>query len=432
LKHTTKGIAILAFGAPIVRHPEMLEAALLRAADVRETAGIVVVCPTPLIVARALGKAGYRTAILERTPFDATFASGIVELGGVPVIDGTQRDAIELARAIDAERVVLYTDSPGVMSADPSSVTDAVSIRYVSHEELLELAGQKASPVSADAAAAASTHDVSYEVRNVLDDEGTVIRANGIEDRFSPITSITVSSGYTLVSLGAKPDDATPWPRLQLRILEEIAAAGVSIEMLQSFSLGVRFLAPAASLPFLRALAKTHGLAPHAVERCAKLCIVGTGVRATAGVFYRSFSSLTDRDIPLLHWSDSNVTISFVVNESVARLSERILHQALAPGSDVSVGAAISFDADFGLVRINGRETRLGTRQAQLLGFLLDNVGRIVEAEELARHLFGGDGKDELAAVRVHLHNLRKKIEEKPETPRYIVTVPDQGYLFVR
>jgi len=37
-----------------------------------------------------------------------------------------------------------------------------------------------------------------------------------------------------------------------------------------------------------------------------------------------------------------------------------------------------------------------------------------------------------LKIVRVHLHNLRKKIEDDPDTPRHIITVPEQGYVFVR
>lgn len=41
------------------------------------------------------------------------------------------------------------------------------------------------------------------------------------------------------------------------------------------------------------------------------------------------------------------------------------------------------------------------------------------------------EGSDEagaaLVALRVHMHNLRKKIEEDPDNPRYLVTVPAQG-----
>jgi DNA-binding response OmpR family regulator len=134
----------------------------------------------------------------------------------------------------------------------------------------------------------------------------------------------------------------------------------------------------------------------------------------------------------VLHWGDSNVTLSFVVHDSFAQRSENALHAALGAGSGIVSGTAVSFDADLGIVRMNGREARLGARQAQLLRYLLDNAGRIIEVEELAQHLFQAEGKEELAAVRVHLHNLRKKIEDDPDAPRHIVTVPEQGYLFIR
>ena len=130
----------------------------------------------------------------------------------------------------------------------------------------MELADHGANPVSADAANAASTHDVTYEVRSVVDNEGTVIRGNDYEDRFTPISSITVSSGYALYSMGAKNIGATVWTKLQLRILEEIAAAGISIEMFQSFSLGLRFLAPADQLETFKTLAQSHKLAFHVVD----------------------------------------------------------------------------------------------------------------------------------------------------------------------
>ena len=428
----TPGIAVLALGSPIIRQPKLFDAALVRVAECREDGGVIVICPTPVVFANALSNVGHRSVVLAGASVDAGFVRDIVNLGGTPVLDGGQREAIELGGAIGAAKVVIYTDLQGVMSANPANVSDAISVRYVSHLELMELADQGASPISDDAAHEASVNGVSYEIRRVTDNEGTVIRADGYEDRFSPITSITVSSGYGLVSMGAKAPEAAVWKDLQMRILERIASAGISIEMLQSFAFGMRFLAPIGRLSFMQTLAEEYGLAFQGIEGCAKLCIVGTGVRSTAGVFYRSLSSLAEQNVPVLHWSDSNVTMSFVVNNNFARLSEKTLHTALAPGSDISVGAAISFDADLGLVRMNGREVRLGARQAQLLRYLLDNVGRIVEAEELARHLFDADGKEELAAVRVHLHNLRKKIEDNPDTPRFIVTVPEQGYLFMR
>lgn len=348
------------------------------------------------------------------------------------LLANNQREAIALAHDVSAQNVIIYTDSHGVMSADPAHVSDAVPVRYISHEELMELAGHHGGPVADDALNEASAHGISYEIRRVHDGQGTVIRANGFEDRASPITAITVSSGYGLVSMGAKPTAGVVWAEMQMRLLERIASAGVSLEMVQSFAWGVRFLAPASRLSFMQDLAKEFALAFHKVERCTKLCIVGTGIRSTSGVFYRSLRAMAERNIPVLHWGDSNVTLSFVVGDDFAKAAENALHASLAPGGGVATSAAISFDADLGVVRIDGRETRLGARQAQLLAYLLDNAGRIIEVEELAQHLFHAEGKDELAAVRVHLHNLRKKIEDDPYMPRHIVTVPEQGYLFVR
>jgi hypothetical protein len=344
----------------------------------------------------------------------------------------SEREAIALAREINAQHVIIYTDSHGVMSADPAHVSSATPVRYISHEELMELADRGCSPIDGDAMRDASQHSISYEIRRTADDRGTIIRADGYEDRSRPITAITSASGYGLVSMGVKPSDAVPWKDLQMRVLERIASAGISLELLQSFAFGVRFLAPANRLKLMQQLAQEFGLAYQAVNGCTKLCIIGTGIRSTAGVFYHSLRALTDQNIPVLHWGDSNVTLSFVVNDHLAQRAENLLHTALAPGGGVATGGVMNFDADLGLLKIHGRETRVGKRQAQLLRYLLDNAGRIIEVEELAEHLFHAQGKDDLAAVRVHLHNLRKKIEDDPDAPRHIVTVPEQGYLFVR
>ena len=110
------------------------------------------------------------------------------------------------------------------------------------------------------------------------------------------------------------------------------------------------------------------------------------------------------------------------------------LARELGPACEIAFvpDDSIALDASRRRVTVRGRERHLGTQQTKLLAFLIENAGRIVEAGEAARHLFGLGGKDEVAALRVHLHNLRKKIENDPSHPRHIVTVPTQGYLFVR
>lgn len=251
-------------------------------------------------------------------------------------------------------------------------------------------------------------------------------------DGVSAITSVSLSKGFAFMSV--RPNEETPqdWNVARLTLLERLAKRDISVEMLQFAPSRVRFIVEEGVAARVGATADEIGLAWRLVPHCCKISIVGAGIRTTAGVFYRAFTALTRRNVPVLHSSDSNVTMSLIVPKARGQEAQAVLHDALFAEGGLSLSATITFDALLGRVRIDGKEYPLGSRQAKLLGYLIENVGRVVRSEEAARHLFGLAGKEELAALRVHMHNLRKKIEEDPDNPRYLVTVPAQGYLFVR
>ena len=225
----------------------------------------------------------------------------------------------------------------------------------------------------------------------------------------------------------------THWLEKRTKCLERLAANDISVEMLQFARSRLRFVVADSVIDATRGTISECILSWRLVQRCAKICVVGAGIRTTAGIFYRTLTGLAQRNVPVLTFSDSNVTMSLVIPETHAADAESFLHDALAVGSGSSFTSPITFDASLGRVRVNGEERRLGARQAKLLQFLIENVGRVIEGEEAARHLFGNDSASEsVSALRVHMHNLRKKIEVDPDNPRYIVTVHAQGYLFVR
>lgn len=252
-----------------------------------------------------------------------------------------------------------------------------------------------------------------------------------VKRQSSSITSVSVSKGFAFMSVRPKDDIAPEWSVSRLEFLARLAEREISVEMLQFARWRVRFIVAEDVAASVQEAAHESDLAWRLVPRCCKVSIVGAGIRTTAGVFYRTLAALTRANIPLLHFSDSHVTMSLIVPEAHGPEAEALLHGELF-GPDSRFSSTISFDALLGRVRVNGKEHRLGARQAKLLGYLIENVGRVVESEEAAKYLFGADGADEVAALRVHMHNLRKKIEENPDNPRYIVTIPAQGYLFVR
>lgn len=85
-------------------------------------------------------------------------------------------------------------------------------------------------------------------------------------------------------------------------------------------------------------------------------------------------------------------------------------------------------------VRVNGRPAQLTPTEFELLRCLLNNAGRALSYRSLARQVQGYDCSSAEARelLKVHIHNLRKKIEPVPEKPAHILNVRGFGYLFER
>lgn len=85
-------------------------------------------------------------------------------------------------------------------------------------------------------------------------------------------------------------------------------------------------------------------------------------------------------------------------------------------------------------VRVEGRPVDLTPIEFQMLSCLLNNSGRALSYRSLMRQVQGYDCPPDKARklLKVHVHNLRKKIEEVPERPAHILNVRGFGYLFER
>ncbi len=81
-------------------------------------------------------------------------------------------------------------------------------------------------------------------------------------------------------------------------------------------------------------------------------------------------------------------------------------------------------------VRKDGRSIHLTPLEFDLLCFLAENEGRVFSRETLLDRLWGYDYFVDTRTVDVHIRRLRKKIEENPSKPRYIITVRGKGYKF--
>ena len=66
-----------------------------------------------------------------------------------------------------------------------------------------------------------------------------------------------------------------------------------------------------------------------------------------------------------------------------------------------------------------------------LLAYLAANSGRVLTHQSILTHVWGPADADHTEYLRVYMRQLRKKLEDDPERPRYILTEPGSGYRFL-
>jgi len=142
-----------------------------------------------------------------------------------------------------------------------------------------------------------------------------------------------------------------------------------------------------------------------------------------------------DKVLGLELGADDYVTKPFSLRELQARI------RALLRRSEVpATGAADEpRTVDLGQVQVDlgghqilrdGKPLAVKPKAFELLAFLLRNAGQVFSREQLLERVWGYEYAGETRTVDVHVHWLRKQIEDDAATPRFIQTVRGVGYVF--
>jgi two-component system, OmpR family, KDP operon response regulator KdpE len=129
--------------------------------------------------------------------------------------------------------------------------------------------------------------------------------------------------------------------------------------------------------------------------------------------------------------ADDYVTKPFGVAELQARLRVALRHaQArLQPaGEPVFTIGTLSVDTVHRRVCVDGHEVHLTPIEYNLLGLLVRYAGRVVTQRQLLKEVWGPAYVDDSQTLRVHMSQLRHKLETNPARPRYLLTEPGVGY----
>jgi len=102
-----------------------------------------------------------------------------------------------------------------------------------------------------------------------------------------------------------------------------------------------------------------------------------------------------------------------------------------ATGEPLVVFGEISIDLAARHVNRAGEQLHLTPIEYRLLTYLAGYPERVVTHKQLLQAVWGPGHAEDTHYVRVHMANLRKKIEADPSRPRYLLTEAGIGYRFV-
>jgi two-component system, OmpR family, KDP operon response regulator KdpE len=130
--------------------------------------------------------------------------------------------------------------------------------------------------------------------------------------------------------------------------------------------------------------------------------------------------------------ADDYITKPFSMKELMARLRAAIRRSQLpeeSPDAVIAIGA-IELHPARRLVLKSGRPVHLTPKQFDLLRFLMCHSGRPVPHQRLLRFVWGNEYQGELEYLRTFMSQIRKKIEDDPANPKYLLTDAYVGYRF--
>jgi two-component system KDP operon response regulator KdpE len=128
--------------------------------------------------------------------------------------------------------------------------------------------------------------------------------------------------------------------------------------------------------------------------------------------------------------ADDYLTKPFGPAELIARLGVALRHAARAHDTSRSVVVSGDLRVDLAkrLVFIRGEEVHLTPIEYRLIAVLARHGGMVLTQRQLMREVWGPGEGHQAQSLRVHMAQLRRKLEQDSARPRFLVTEPGVGY----
>jgi len=126
--------------------------------------------------------------------------------------------------------------------------------------------------------------------------------------------------------------------------------------------------------------------------------------------------------------ADDYVTKPFNTAELLARIRVAIRHSYKIPESPLFNDGDLEVDLNLRLVKVRGQETKLTALEYSILALFIRNAGKVLTHNYILKEIWGNPYTENSQILRVHIGQLRKKIERNPSIPEILITESGVGY----
>jgi aspartate kinase len=286
---------------------------------------------------------------------DPTRTQSHLERGRVPVIAGFQgitpdgeittlgrggsdTTAVAIGAALGADVVEIYKDVEGIMTADPKLVPGARPIRRITYDEVSQMAALGARVLHPRAADIGREHNVRLIIKLMGSPNGGTVIVKGqelgvpiVDDR--PVVALAHLPDVMQLKVMRRPGEDLARPQGALSVLAE---HGISIDLITLMPEVLAFTVKEEAVKEAANLLSKLGYQVQTSGSCAKVSIIGAGMRGRPGVMARVVKALHAAGVEILQTADSHTTISCLVPREDLQRALAALHEEFGLSAEVA------------------------------------------------------------------------------------------------
>ena len=239
---------------------------------------------------------------------------------------GSDYSAALVAAALHASELQIWTDVTGVMTCDPRICGEARTIPVLSYDEAAELAYFGAKVLHPKTIKPAIDFKIPVRVCNTFEPEkvGTMVLAES-DEAPNKIKSIAHKKNITILRItSARMLGAYGFMAALFQVFERYRTA-IDVIATSEVSVALTLDSTESLEQIIRELERLGDV--EVEQGYAVVCVVGEGLRASAGLASKIFSTIADVNISLVSHGASSVNMTFVVTEDAASGVIKKLHQ---------------------------------------------------------------------------------------------------------